>query len=175
MFQFSASVRLGLFVGLALDAQISRYSNSHIRVVVDLVQLNVAVTDSRGNDVTAATKRFAATEDGIQQKISTFAEGNAPARRLADAPPNAKDVNGEPSMPAYPTVGQDGTHLTATELSSITAGANVFWDSLIRSDDLSRGFGVRTGRDIPFCSLAGIRRPESLSIRTVAICREQRG
>ena len=80
---FWLCVGLGLFVGLALDAQEPVNSNSHIRVVVDLVQLNVAVTDSRGNYVTGLQPSdFVVMEDGIQQKISTFAEGNAPARRM---------------------------------------------------------------------------------------------
>ena len=137
---FWLCVGLGLFVGLALDAQEPANSNPHIRVTVDLVQLNVAVTDSRGNYVTGLQPGdFTVMEDGIPQKISTFAEGNNPARRLADAPLNANDANGGPGDPQQTDRGQDATHLTAAELSSVTAGANVFvlFDT---SDYMYRGF-----------------------------------
>ncbi len=135
---FWSCVGLGLCTGLTLDAQDP--VNSHIRVVVDLVQLNVAVTDSRGNYVTGLQPSdFIVLEDGIPQKISTFAEGNEPARRLTDAPLNAKD--GAPSDPQQLDHGQDtaSARVSAAELSSVTAGANVFvlFDT---SDYMYRGF-----------------------------------
>ena len=121
---FWLCVGLGLFMGLALDAQEPVNSSSHIRVVVDLVQLNVAVTDSRGNYVTGLQPSdFVVMEDGIPQKISTFAEGNAPARRLADAPQTANDANGGTSDGQQSERGQDATHLTAAELSSNVSAA----------------------------------------------------
>jgi VWFA-related protein len=138
VFVFWFCVGVSLFIGLALDAQEPANSNPHIRVTVDLVQLNVAVTDSRGNYVTNLQPGdFTVMEDGIPQKISTFAEGNNPARRLADAPPNANDANAGPGDTLQP--GHDSTHLTAAELSSVTAGANVFvlFDT---SDYMYRGF-----------------------------------
>ncbi|HEY1471375.1 MAG TPA: VWA domain-containing protein [Candidatus Acidoferrum sp.] len=125
---------IGLCMTLALDAQ--EPVNSHIRVVVDLVQLNVAVTDSRGNYVTGLQPSdFVVMEDGIPQKVSTFAEGNGPAHRLADAPQNAKNEN-DTQQTDHP---QDGVRVTAAELSSVTAGANVFvlFDT---SDYMYRGF-----------------------------------
>ena len=49
----------------------------NIRVVVNMVQLNVAVTDKNGNYITGLTpKDFIISEDGIQEKMATFAEGN---------------------------------------------------------------------------------------------------
>src|SRR5437764_12950951 len=56
-----------------------------LRVVVDLVQLNVAVTENKGNyikDLQPAD--FTITEDGITEKIETFEEGHAPTRRWAE-------------------------------------------------------------------------------------------
>jgi Ca-activated chloride channel family protein len=48
---------------------------THLRVNVVLVQLNVAVTDDKGNYVTGLRPEdFAITEDKIPQKISTFEE-----------------------------------------------------------------------------------------------------
>jgi len=49
---------------------------THLRVNVVLVQLNVAVTDARGDYVTGLhPEDFVVTEDKITQKISTFEEG----------------------------------------------------------------------------------------------------
>jgi VWFA-related protein len=116
--------------------------NSHIRVVVDLVQLNVAVTDSRGNYVTGLQPGdFTVTEDGIPQKISTFTEGNEPTRRLADVPPGEGDVNAASNGAQQTGHEQDGSRaqLSAAELSSVAAGAKVFvlFDT---SDYMYRGF-----------------------------------
>ena len=49
---------------------------THLRMNVVLVQLNIAVTDSKGNYVTGLRPEdFVVTEDKIPQKISTFEEG----------------------------------------------------------------------------------------------------
>ena len=129
-----------LSMGHGLTAQ--EPVNSHIRVVVDLVQLNVAVTDSRGNYVTGLQPGdFAVTEDGIPQKISTFTEGNEPTRRLADVPPGEGDVTAASSGAQQTDHEQDGSRaqLSAAELSSVVAGAKVFvlFDT---SDYMYRGF-----------------------------------
>src|SRR5271156_2078143 len=96
--------------------------DSHIHVAVDLVQLNVAVTDSKGNYVTGLQPGdFTVMEDGIPQKIATFGEGNEPTRRLADVPPGEKDANG------VQQIGSDtafSTQVSTAELSSVAAGAN---------------------------------------------------
>ncbi len=58
-------------------------SGTRLRVVVDLVQLNIAVTDSRGNYVTdLRPSDFIITEDSISEKIANFEEGNGPTRTL---------------------------------------------------------------------------------------------
>ena len=57
-----------------------------IHVDVDLVQLNVAVTDSKGNYVTGLHARdFVVLEDRIPQKLATFAEGDAPVHTVFEA------------------------------------------------------------------------------------------
>jgi VWFA-related protein len=94
-----------------------------LRVVVDLVQLNVAVTDNKGNYITNLQPTdFAITEDGISEKIATFEEGNGPTRRLADVSDSDKsDVGGSSSAP---TDGQRGD--VARSLNTALAGADVF-------------------------------------------------
>ncbi len=60
----------------------------NLRVNVVLVQLNVAVTDNKGNYVNGLRPQdFEVTEDKISEKISTFEEGNGP--REEAAPPKA--------------------------------------------------------------------------------------
>src|SRR5580658_1868344 len=63
-----------------------------IRVNVEMVQLNVAVTDTKGNYVTGLRPSdFQVSEDGISQKMAMFAAGNEAPKKLADlAPPPSK-------------------------------------------------------------------------------------
>ena len=91
-----------------------------LRVDVNLVLLNVAVTDSHGNYVTGLRPSdFAISEDGIAQKIATFGEGNGPQLPVEVA----QQQDGKPQ--------QVGT----------TGGANVFilFDT---SNYMYRGFAL---------------------------------
>jgi VWFA-related protein len=122
---------LGLYLCMAytITAQGPVPVDPHIRVVVDMVQLNAAVTDRLGNYVTGLQPSdFAVMEDGIPQKIANFAEGNEPTRRLADAPSSNPDANSAPGGAERTGKEQDdsGARLSATDLSSMVAGANVF-------------------------------------------------
>src|SRR6202050_2145149 len=67
---------------------------TNIRVNVDLVQLNVAVTDNNGNYISGlGPENFAITEDKIPERLATFEEGNEPARQVVQppaAPPSGK-------------------------------------------------------------------------------------
>lgn len=103
-----------------------------IHVVVNMVQLNVAVTDRNGNYITGLhPSDFAIYEDGIMEKPATFGEGDEPVRRLND---QGQEVATVP--PPDPS-----THATdgAQTLDSIISGANVFvlFDT---SDYMYRGF-----------------------------------
>ncbi len=101
----------------------------HIQVMVDLVQLNVAVTDSRGNYVTGLQPSdFEIAEDGIPQKVATFGEGNEPTRRLAESPSGKKDLNGVAGAGERTGTEQNDSseRMSASDLSSALAGANVF-------------------------------------------------
>ncbi len=63
---------------LALDAQ-AQVSSPTFRTGVDLVALNVVVTDSRDRFVTGlAVTDFAVFEDGVQQDLSFFGASNVP-------------------------------------------------------------------------------------------------
>ena len=70
-----------LFVGARVIG--AQDDSTNIRVNVDLVQLNVAVTDSKGNYISGlGPENFVITEDKIPERIATFEEGNEPARQV---------------------------------------------------------------------------------------------
>jgi len=76
-------ISLGFVLG-AQTADLAQESPD-FHVVVNMVQLNVAVTDKSGNYVTGLRPSdFAIYEDGIPEKTATFAEGNEPARSLRE-------------------------------------------------------------------------------------------
>src|SRR5437016_6068746 len=114
-------------------AQESRQKQQVFRVDVDLVQVNVAVTDGHGNYLTGLKpSNFVVTEDGIAEKIATFAEGNEPqvAVDVAQAAPKRPASEGAPA-----------TSTTTEVASSIISGANVFilFDT---SNYMYRGFAI---------------------------------
>ncbi len=130
---FLSILAFGLFLGseTATGAQ----DNPDLHVVVNLVQLNVAVTDKNGKYITGLRpKDFAIAEDGILEKAATFAEGNGPARSLIELPgqdsasaPAADSAEPSPGPASPPT------------FESLVSGANVFvlFDT---SDYMYRGF-----------------------------------
>ena len=108
-----------LFYGPRLG---SAQDDSSIHVNVVLVQLNVAVTDSKGNYVSGLRPEdFQISEDGIPEKVATFEEGNEPMRRLTDAPGPAGQTKVAETQPAAASSGS-----AATPLNSAVTGANVF-------------------------------------------------
>ena len=107
--------------------------NPDIHVVVNMVQLNVAVTDKKGNYVTGLKPDdFQILEDGIVEKPATFAEGNGPARNLGD-------VGGQAPGGATGAAGLLAQGPSAQALTDLISGANVFilFDT---SDYMYRGF-----------------------------------
>jgi len=116
--------------------------STNIRVNVDLVQLNVAVTDSKGNYVSGlGPENFAITEDKIPERIATFEEGNEPARQVlqpganaspgkpAAAPsPQSTAKSNSPVVPAKAVVKSSSAIVgeDAATLPAQITGANVF-------------------------------------------------
>src|SRR5579872_3390917 len=97
---------------------------AQFQVSVDLVQLNVAVTDNKGNYITGLKPSdFVITEDGIPEKLAFFAEGNGAARSLIEgvSAENAlkATVLMPPPPPSAPADGPDS-------LSAAIVGSNVF-------------------------------------------------
>lgn len=76
----------GLVAGAAMVPGIAAQDpSSRIFVNVVLVQLNVAVTDKKGNYITGLKpENFVVSEDKIQEKIASFDEGGAPGGGAED-------------------------------------------------------------------------------------------
>jgi VWFA-related protein len=71
------------------------HTNTVIRRTVDLVVLDVAVTDDKGNYITdLRPKDFAVFEDGIPQKVASFGEENRAQPRPVDGSPQAISADG---------------------------------------------------------------------------------
>jgi Ca-activated chloride channel family protein len=95
--------------------------SSVIRVFVSMVQLNVAVTDSKGNYVTGLRPSdFMISEDGISQNVATFEEGNEGSQVVADSPQPVSATVHHPVVPRNAPA--DPSETTA----SAESGANVF-------------------------------------------------
>jgi Ca-activated chloride channel family protein len=111
----------------AVEPQDANRGKPVLRVEVNLVLLNVAVTDNKGHYVTGLRPSdFAISEDNIAQKIASFGEGNGPQRTVE---------------PAGEENGRQRTGDSAAETSSTLSGANVFvlFDT---SNYMYRGFAL---------------------------------
>lgn len=104
-----------------------------IRVNVEMVQLNVAVTDTKGNYVTGLRPSdFEVAEDGIPQKMAMFAVGNEAPKKLADLGPSTTSAKANAPSPATVPSGtseaaaSDAAESSGDALISPLAGADVF-------------------------------------------------
>jgi Ca-activated chloride channel homolog len=104
--------------------------STNIRVNVDLVQLNVAVTDSKGNYVSGlGPENFAITEDKIPERLATFEEGNEPARQVLQ--PGATATSGKPAGSAQPSAKSNPPIVPAKAVEKSTSAA------VLGSEDVS--------------------------------------
>ena len=95
-----------VLAGASGPAQEDQSKKGVLRVEVNLVLLNVAVTDSKGHYVTGlGPEDFEVFEDSIPQKLATFSEGESPQQIVGPAI--------EPARPIAPS-------------ESLLVGANVF-------------------------------------------------
>ncbi|HEY6377234.1 MAG TPA: VWA domain-containing protein [Edaphobacter sp.] len=112
-----------LFSGGGAGAQ---DDGSRIRVNVVLVQLNVAVTDRKGNYVSGLRPEdFEIVEDKIPERLATFEEGNEPTRRLI----NIGGGGGHPAQGAGKTVEASASGPADSQVKlqdPSMSGANVF-------------------------------------------------
>ena len=113
-----------LFLGLCTysGGQVAAQDDQpNIHVLVNLVQLNVAVTDSKGNYITGLRPQdFEVVEDSIPEKLAMFAEGHE-SIPLPLSPPQ---LEAKPLIQAQS--GAEPSVDSAQTLGSLVAGANVF-------------------------------------------------
>jgi len=120
------------------------------RVEVDLVLLNVAITDRRGRYIeNLKPEDFRVYEDGILQKLATFAEGNEAPRQLsaegekavaAIAPTKQAPVVGsiEPTSQRVPAPGQES--LVGTNVFVLFDTSNFMYRSFVYAEDAIADF-----------------------------------
>ncbi len=120
LFVFLGFVALPLFSAASALAQES--APPPINVTVDLVQLNVAVTDHKGNYITGLRPEdFVVTEDKIPEKIATFGEGDESVRVLLGAGLASAKPSDSPGQSK-----ESDARVSGSELTSLVGGANVF-------------------------------------------------
>ncbi|HKT23159.1 MAG TPA: VWA domain-containing protein, partial [Terriglobales bacterium] len=116
------------------DRRTLAQSSAQFQVSVDLVQLNVAVTDNKGNYVTGLKPSdFVIAEDGIQEKLAFFGEGNGPTRSLVEvaqdgdaSKPATENSSAPPANASYVPHPETGNGEPSDALSAAIAGANVY-------------------------------------------------
>ena len=122
-----------------------------LRVNVVLVQLNVAVTDDKGNYVTGLQPEdFAVTEDKIPQKISTFEEsiesGHSPMETVRKDQPHAPTapmprpmpIPRRSSRPMRPAI--TISHLTDANVFILFDTSNYMYRSFVFAQDAIADF-----------------------------------
>lgn len=108
-------------IALLLLAAAPRFAaqdeSTHLRVTVNLVQLNVAVTDHKGNYIGGLKPEdFEISEDRIPQKIATFEEGNGSIHTVSHGQEEPGPAPGDTSPARSPAAG----------MSTAAAGADIF-------------------------------------------------
>lgn len=128
---FLASAILLSAVGLVIllsprpgPSQALREDSPLFRVKVDLVVLNVAVTDRRGRYIgDLAPGDFRVFEDGIPQQIATFAEGNEAPRAITELATRPGEPSTTPGPLRTPDSKLDGP---ISPVDDTFVGTNVF-------------------------------------------------
>src|SRR5579871_2507747 len=107
-----------------------------MRVNVVLVQLNVAVTDNKGNYVTGLRPEdFVITEDKIAQKISTFEES-----RGSTADSRETSRASQPSTDPPPNVEPPAQHLNEASVFVLFDTSNYMYRSFVFAQDAITDF-----------------------------------
>lgn len=123
---------------------------THLRVNVVLVQLNVAVTDDKGNYVTGLKPEdFSVTEDKIPQKISTFEEnteaGHSAMETARKDQPHARDeaakgADADASLTSASAAGVTIQHLADANVFILFDTSNYMYRSFVFAQDAIADF-----------------------------------
>ena len=123
----SVCLMLAIIFAVRPNTSSAQAPQPEFRVTVNMVQLNVAVTDNKGNYVTGLRpENFEISEDGVHQKIATFGEGDSPARKVEDLASNTPAVKDSPANLPADSSSDFPDNGTLSSLNSTLAGSNVF-------------------------------------------------
>ena len=128
------------------------------RIKVDMVVLSFTVTDSKGHYTNGLKPSdFRILEDGIQQKINTFAEGNKPPLQILE------DGKTRPLLASIPAGGSEPGAKVTEVRSDAFVGTNVFvlFDT---SNYMYRGFVYASDAIADF--VRGLDRADSVAVYT---------
>ena len=149
-FTYFAVVSLLFFLEGGGSRTAAQDDPTHLRVNVVLVQLNVAVTDDKGNYVTGLhPEDFSITEDKIPQKISTFEEntesGHGPMEMSRRAPANAetaapRSVDTDTPLTPSSAAGITIQHLTDANVFILFDTSNYMYRSFVFAQDAIADF-----------------------------------
>lgn len=110
-----------------LSAQDQGQDSSVIHVVVNMVQLNVAVTDRKGHYVTGLKPSdFRITEDGIPETIATFEQGSASRQNTAKIAPREDGASSKELADRFRASAKDSNPASASGMNGLVGGADVF-------------------------------------------------
>ena len=116
-----------LMIGFGSKTVSTQDYRPDIHVIVNMVQLNVAVTDKKGNYVTGLRPEdFVISEDGINQKIATFGEGDEPTRLVELTPDKSPGKDETPKQTPVREMSDLPANVRASALGSMIGGSNVF-------------------------------------------------
>jgi len=136
---YLAVVVLFAGVGFMLEpaAGQSEEADPLFRVEVDLVVLNIAVTDRRGRYITGLQPEdFQIYEDGIQQQVGSFGEGNAAPVRISEL--KTREVAQPPTRegePAAPIVLPVDESFAGTNVFVLFDTSNFMYRSFVYAED----------------------------------------
>ena len=150
---WSLGLGLSLFAGTAVYLWAQDSNRPTFRVKVDMVVLGFTVTDSKGRYVNGLKPSdFRILEDGIVQKLNTFAEGNKPVMQVLE------DGTMRPLNP-----GGDAEKAGPEIKSDAFVGTNVFvlFDT---SNYMYRGFVYASDAIADF--VRGLDRADSVAVYT---------
>ena len=146
----------GLVLGLAGSAAwlIAQEERPIFRVKVDMVVLSFTVTDSKGRYINGLKPgEFRILEDGIPQKLNTFAEGNKPALQMMDDG-TSKMLAGGTEGPSKPGIDPRSDAFVGTNVFVLFDTSNFMYRGFVYAEDAIADF------------IRGLDRADSVAIYT---------
>jgi Ca-activated chloride channel homolog len=125
----------------------------NFRIKVDMVVLSFTVTDSKGRYVNGLKpKDFKISEDGINQKMNTFAEGNKPPVLVKED--GTTQLLNPGSVPDSPTSGLKTDAFTGTNVFVLFDTSNYMYRGFVYASDAIADF------------IRGLDRADSVAVYT---------